>query len=228
MTFHQAAPDGQSPTPIYPASGIRGLGVVATTYPLPIRAHDPQPSGLGVSVAIEKSIASYNAVNVPELDQDGNYRLDHSTYEGGIHYGLPTGQFWIDGELDYGLESYRTTLPSSLLIPSVDYRYVGIGAHAAVTGAGGKRLAIGGRYLDVLSAGAVSDATSYGPGKTSGFALDATIHVPLGDLLFVDTTFVFRRVNLELDRSGAVAMQTTISAISDDAFSGSARIGVSF
>jgi len=207
---------------------LRGIAIQAALYPVPIHARDLQPTGVGVSVRIDKSIGSYDAANDDDLGVHGNYSLDHATYEGGVHLCYPFGQLAIDGEVDYGMDRYLTKLPSSLLVPDVDYRYLGAGGHASVVVGETARLAMGGRYLHLLSAGSVSDQMSYGGGPASGLALDGSIQVRIGDVVHLRAAFEYRRIELGFDRSGQLSKLDDIAAVTDSSFAGSAQLGVSF
>src|SRR5262249_17463394 len=174
MTFTKNPPDATSPTPDYPAAGLYGLSLAAAGDPMPDNKLDHPPAGLGIALSLQHSIGAYMSAMDPDEGTYGDYTIDHTAYEGGIHYRYPVDFVSLDGEVNYGRYSYTIAdLPGSLLIPDVDYSYLGFGGHIDVAVTDRTRVGFGAKYMYLLSAGDVSDQGWYGAGTASGIDLNA-------------------------------------------------------
>ena len=227
MTFEQNPPDSKKAPPEYPASGVNGISIAAAVYPLPVNKLDTRPSGLGFSFALEKSLGAQLSAFDPNANTYGDYTMDHTAYEGAIHYRYPIDIVSLDGEVNYG--KYGNTFSElPIEIPDTEYQYVGLGGHVEVNVTDRTRVGFGARYMYLLSAGDVSDEMWYGAGTSSGLALDASVQIPLGDLLYLRGELDYRRVALDFEQSGNVSNDLDISRIVDSTIGGSIHIGVAF
>ena len=209
----------------YPASALHGVALAAAAYPF---ATGTRPSGIGASIAIEKSAGGYLVTPATSDTPSMRYALDHLGYEAGVHVRYPFADVAVDAAVNYGKTGYATTLPMTAEIPDVDYRYLGARARVDTTFGSRARVGLGVGYQLVLGAGDIVDDAWYGAATASAYTLDASVHVPLGDSLFVTSTIDYRHFTLELDQSGDLARENAISAIADSTVSGTLQLGVVF
>jgi hypothetical protein len=229
MAFEQNPPDSQKQMPEYPASGLYGLSIGASVFPMPVNKLDTRQTGVGFSFNLEKSVGAYLSAYDPESDTYGDYSIDHTAYEGAIHYRYPVDFVTFDGDVNYGKYGYQILdLPGGVQLPDVDYSYVGLGGHLELNVTDRTRVGFGAKYMYLLNAGDVSSEEWYGSGTASGLALDANVQIPLGDMLYVRGQLDYRRVSMDFEQSGNVSNDLDISRIVDSTIGGSASIGVAF
>jgi hypothetical protein len=227
MTFEQNPPDSKMSPPEYPASGMYGISLAAAVYPLPVNKLDTRPSGVGFSFGLEKSVGAYLSAYDPVGNTYGDYTLDHTAYEGAIHYRYPIDIVSFDGEVNYG-KFGNTFSELPIQIPDTEYQYVGLGGHIEVNITDRTRVGFGAKYMYLLSAGDVSDETWYGAGTSSGLALDASVQIPIGDLLYLKGELDYRRVSLDFEQSGDVSNNLDISRLVDSTIGGTLQLGVAW
>ena len=79
-----------------------------------------------------------------------------------------------------------------------------------------------------LAAGDMADEDWYGAGKAWGAQLDANVVIPITGGLFVKAGVDYKRVKMEFEGSGALAMTWGVWDVVDSSISGSGSLGVKF
>ncbi len=220
-------PNAQTAPPSYPASGIKGVQVNAAVYPSPLKKMDGDLSGIGFTGSVSKSIGSY----LTGMDDTGygDYTIEHTAWELGVHYRYPIDIITLDGEVNYGnISTSIIDLPASIEIPDTSYSYLGAGLHLDLTVADHTTVGFGARYMYMLSTGDVADEDWYGAGTSYGYALDANFVIPLPDNLYVRGAVEYRTVHIDFEGSGAVTMAHGVWSMDDNTIAGSANVGIKF
>lgn len=220
-------PGSESPPPSYPASGIKGIMVNAAVYPMPLTKVDGDLTGIGFTLGVSKSIGSV----LTGMDDTGygDYTIEHTAWEAGVHYRYPIDIITLDGEVNYGnISTAIVDLPQSIEIPDTAYSYLGAGLHLDLTVADHTTVGFGAKYLYMLSTGDVSSEDWYGAGTSYGYSLDANFMIPLPANLFVKGALEYRTVHIDFEGSGAATMAHGVWSVDDNSIGGSANIGIKF
>ncbi len=213
--------------PSYPASNIMGFELSGAVYPLPLQRYDGRMSGIGFSFKVAKSTGA--TIVASDDTGTGEYEVDHSMYEAGLHYRYPVDQFAIDGELAYGNWSHTIVdLPESIQIPDTSYQYISAGAHVDIFPTQRSSIGFGAKYLHIMSTGDVSSQDWYGAGDAAGVVLDADFTIPLPSSLFLRGGLEYRRIWIDFDGSGDLSDYWGVGTMTDTSITGSAQIGVQF
>ncbi|MEO8839995.1 MAG: hypothetical protein ABI591_28095 [Kofleriaceae bacterium] len=227
MNFTHNPPDSVQEAPDYPAQGLAGISIQASIYPYPVNKLDYDPSGIGFSFGIQKSVGSLLTTYDADLNSYGDYVIDNTAYNGAIHYRMPFDILIADGDLSYGKFGYAIE-GLGTNIPDVDYTYLGIGGTVDLKVTDRTRAGFGAHYMYLLDAGDVSDEKWYGSGSASGLDLEAHFQIPISDMLFVRGQLDYRRVSMDFEQSGDVSNALEIGSITDSTIGGSALLGVQF
>jgi hypothetical protein len=215
--------------PDYPAQGLAGLSLGGSVYPMPINKLDVEPSGLGFSFALQKSVGSLFSAYDPDGNTYGDYTIDHTAYEGGIHYRYPTDLIVADADLNYGKYGYIIQgLPGGVQIPDVDYSYISFGGTLDLKITDRTRGGFGAHYMYLLDAGDVSDEGWYGSGSASGLDLEAHFQIPVSQALYVRGQVDYRRVSMDFEESGDVSSMLEVANIVDSTIGAQFVLGVQF
>lgn len=229
MSFAQDPPDSQMALPDYPAQGLAGLSLGGTVYPMPINKLDVDPSGIGFSFNLQKSVGSLFSAYDPDGNTYGDYTIDHTAYEGGVHYRYPTDLIIADADINYGKYGYIIQgLPGGVQIPDVDYSYISFGGTLDLKITDRTRAGFGAHYMYLLDAGDVSDETWYGSGSASGLDLEAHFQIPVSSALYVRGQLDYRRVSMDFEESGDVSSALMVSSIVDSTIGAQFVLGVQF
>ena len=227
MSFTHNPPDSVQQAPDYPAQGLAGISIQGSIYPYPVNKLDYDPSGIGFSFGLQKSVGSLLSAYDPNQNTYGDYVIDNTAYNGAIHYRMPFDMLVADADISYGKFGY-TIQGLGTNIPDVDYTYLGIGGTVDLKVTDRTRAGFGAHYMYLLDAGDVSDETWYGSGSASGLDLEAHFQIPISDMLFVRGTVDYRRVSMDFEQSGDIASALEIGNITDSTIGGSALLGVQF
>jgi hypothetical protein len=229
MSFAHDPPDSTMALPDYPAQGLAGLSLGGSVYPMPINKLDVEPSGLGFSFALQKSVGSLFSAYDPDGNTYGDYTIDHTAYEGGIHYRYPTDLIVADADLNYGKYGYIIQgLPGGVQIPDVDYSYISFGGTLDLKITDRTRGGFGAHYMYLLDAGDVSDEGWYGSGSASGLDLEAHFQIPVSQALYVRGQVDYRRVSMDFEESGDVSSMLEVANIVDSTIGAQFVLGVQF
>ena len=235
MTFAQNAdPEYPANPPSYPSTGFYGMGFSASVFPRPLEKYGNDLTGFGVTFQLQKSIGAQLESEDMVEDVFETDDLDYTQYEGALHYRYPLGIVLLDGQINYGRDSWIfEELSPNVQIPDVSYQYVGAGVDLELAVTDRTRIGFGARYMYILDAGDVSDESWYGSGTASGLALNANFKIPLGDLLYIKGTIEYRRVAMSFNGDGNLSTTENdnslgVSNITDSTVTGSAQIGVQF
>ena len=230
MTFAHDPPDSQMGTPDYPAQGLAGIALGAAVYPMPTEKLSNDPSGIGFSFHLQKSVGSLFSAYDPDANTYGDYTIDHTAYEGAIHYRIPTDYLVADADIGYGSFAYTIANDpyGGIQIPDVNYTYITLGGTLDLKATDRTRVGFGGHYMYLLDAGDVSTEESYGAGAASGLDLEAHFQIPISDALFVRGQLDYRRVSMDFEGSGNVSSMLEIGNIVDSTIGGSLELGVQF
>jgi hypothetical protein len=211
----------------YPASSIHGLGVSAAVYPAPLKKQDGDLSGIGFAFGIQHSVGSvFTAMDDTGY---GDYTMQHSAWEAGVHYRYPIDIVTIDGEVDYGNVTHTIVdLPQSIAIPDTSYSYMAAGAHLDLAVSDRASVGLGAKYLYLLSTGDISSEDWFGAGTAWGMTLDGDFVIPLPSNLFVKGDLEYRRVTIDFEGSGALVPTYGMWGATDSAITGSAVLGITF
>ena len=211
----------------YPASSIHGLQVAAEVFPAPLQKQDGGLSGIGFSFAVAHSVGS--VFTAMDSSGYGDYTLDHSQWEAGVHYRYPMGIVSIDGGVSYGNDTHTIVdLPQSVAIPDTAYSFLGAGAHLDLAVSDRASIGFGAKYLYLLDTGDISSEDWFGAGTAWGMTLDGDFVIPLPDSLYVRGDLEYRRVTLEFEGSGALVPTYGMWGATDSAITGSAVLGINF
>jgi hypothetical protein len=211
----------------YPASSIHGLGVSAEVYPAPLQKQDGGLSGIGFSFGIQHSVGS--VFTAMDSSGYGDYTMDHSAWEAGVHYRYPMDIVAIDGEVDYGNVTHTIVdLPQSIAIPDTSYSYMSAGAHLDLAVSERASVGFGAKYLYLLSTGDISSEDWFGAGTAWGMVLDGNFIIPLPSQLYVKGDLEYRRVAIDFEGSGMLVPTYGMWGATDSSITGSAVLGINF
>ena len=226
MTF-DADPNASMAPPEYPASNIQGFALDVAVYPLPVQKLDGDLSGVGFTFAIQHSVGS--VLTAMDDTGYGDYTLEHTAWDVGIHYRWPIDIVAIDAAVSYGNDTHAIVdLPESIQLPDTSVTYLGAGAHLDLRVTDGASVGFGGRYLYVMSGGDINSEDWYGAGGASGLELEGDFVVPLPGPLFVRGAIDYRRISFDFEGSGMLAQQFGMWDAVDTSIAGIAQIGVKF
>jgi hypothetical protein len=237
MSFTQNPPDFPADPPSYPATGLYGLAFEAAVYPRPLSKYSEDLTGIGFTFQLQQSVGAELDANDTVMNTYGSYDLNYTQYEGAIHYRYPMGIVMLDGQVNYGRDSWTLEgdFPASVQIPDTSYSYLGVGGDIELAVTDRTRVGFGARYMYILSAGDVSDETWYGSGDASGLELNLNFQVPLGDLLYLKGMFEYRRISMDFEGDGNLSVPDqsvdgtlAVSNIVDSSIGGNVQIGVKF
>ncbi|MEO8548820.1 MAG: hypothetical protein ABI678_02560 [Kofleriaceae bacterium] len=229
MSFAHDPPDSQMALPDYPAQGLAGLSLGGSVYPMPVNKLDTDPSGIGFSFALQKSVGSLFSAYDPDGNTYGDYTIDHTAYEGGVHYRYPTDLIVADADINYGKYGYIIQgLPGGVQIPDVDYSYISFGGTLDLKITDRTRGGFGAHYMYLLDAGDVSDEGWYGSGSASGLDLEAHFQIPVSQALYVRGQVDYRRVSMDFEESGDVSSMLEVANIVDSTIGAQFVLGVQF
>jgi hypothetical protein len=220
-------PDANGSPPDYPGQTLKGFAARAGVFPMPIKKTDGELSGIGFSLGVQHSVLSTFAA----MDDTGygDYTLNHSAWDMGVHYRYPVDFVTLDAGAEFGNFTHTIVdLPESVQIPDTSYSYLGLGAHLDLKVAEGTTVGFGARYMYLLSAGDISDQNWYGAGKAWGATLNGDFVIPIASSLYVRGDVEYRRVKVDFEGSGDLTMEWGVWDVVDSSISGSASIGVKF
>lgn len=225
LTFSADNPGG--PTP-YAGVPHKSIGVAAEFYPFPRTKLDGDLSGIGFSVALSHSIGS--TVSFDNGTDITDYVINQSSFDAGIHYRTPIGSLVsIDGHVDYSRNSYVISgADETVDVPDTEYSYLGAGASLDLNIADRATVGFGAKYLYMLDVGDISSDSFYGPGRASGYGLDASFVVPLPKQLFVKGALAYEHVTIEFDGTGQITEDEGVTEASDSMVGGSVNVGIQF
>jgi hypothetical protein len=225
MLFSQD-PESKVAVPDYPASTLKGFAAQVAVYPIPQQKADGRLQGLGFTLDVARSVGAI----LPAMDETGygDYTLDHTAWEGAVHYRWPIDIVAIDASANYGRISHElpSDFPASVAIPDTSYSYLGAGVHVDLNVTDRATVGAGARYMYLLGAGMVTEQDWYGAGRAGGFALDGNFVIPLPHRLFVKGTVDYRRIKIDFEGSGMIAQERGVWDVVDSAISGTANIGI--
>lgn len=211
-------------------SGVpsKGLEVNAAVYPFPKEKFDSGLNGLGFTAGISKSAGSW--VTFDDGDSVGEYAINQSAYNLGIHYRHNLGSLIaIDGGASYGHSIYKfPDVPTAFETPDTDYSYFGLGAKLDLNIANKATVGFGGRYMYILDTGDVTSEDFFGPGRASGYGLDADFVIPLPKDLFVRGAIAYDKYNIAYDGVGTITDEESVSESNDSTVNGSLNVGIAF
>ncbi len=226
MTF-DADPNATMAPPEYPASNIQGFALDVAVYPLPVQKLDGDLSGVGFTFAIQHSVGS--VLTAMDDTGFGDYTMEHTAWDVGLHYRWPIDIVAIDAALSYGNDTHSIIdLPESIQLPDTSVTYLGAGAHLDLRVTDRATVGFGGRYLYVLSGGDINSEDWYGAGGASGLELEGDFVVPLPGPLFVRGAVDYRRISFDFEGSGQLAQDFGMWSAVDTSIAGVAQIGVKF
>ncbi len=220
-------PTSKGSPPEYPGQTLKGFTASAAVYPLPRQKNDGQLSGVGFSLDISHSVLSTFAA----MDDTGygDYTLNHSAWELGVHYRWPIDFVSIDVDGNFGNFTHTIVdLPESVQIPDTSYSYLGAGARLDLRVTEGTTVGFGARYMYLLSAGDISDQDWYGAGTAWGAALDGNFVIPITSGLYVKGGVEYRRVKVSFEGSGMLSETWGVWDVVDSSISGTGTLGVKF
>jgi hypothetical protein len=218
----------QDPAPTYPAQSLKGIATHFAVYPMPLQKQDGDLSGVGFTLDLAHSIASV----LPAMDETGygDYTLTHTAWETGVHYRYPIDMFAFDGAVKFGNVTHAlpSDFPESVPIPDTSYSYLAASAHVDLTVTERAKIGVGATYMYLLSAGMVTEQDWYGAGKAGGFTLDGNVVIPLPRRLYINGGIEYRRIKIDFEGSGELAMQFGVWNVVDSAVSANANLGIGF
>ncbi len=236
MSFQQNPPDFPATPPSYPSTGLDGLAMRGAVYPFPVNKNGWDLTGIGFEFSLQQSLGASLGANDTVNDTYGQYSLNYTAWEGGIHYRYPLGSLvTVDGSVNYGRSSYtlESDFPSTVQIPDTSYQYLSAGADIELNVTERMRINFGGRWLYLLDTGDVSSEDWYGSGSAGGLQLHLGFKVPLGDLLYLRGQVEYMRVSMDFNGDGNLSTPEDddslgVSNITDSSIGGNVQIGVAF
>ncbi len=206
----------------------KGLEVNAVIYPFPLKKFDGGLSGIGFSFNIAHSAGS--VVTQDDGDNVGDYNINQSSFDAGIHYRQPLGDLiTLDGHVNYGKNSYSISdAPMTFEVPDTDYSYMGAGVSLDLNIAGRASVGFGAKYLYMLDVGDISSVDWYGPGRASGYGVDANFVVPLPKRLYVQGAIGYEHVSIDFDGVGQITDDEGVVSSSDGTVAGQVNLGIEF
>ncbi len=226
MTF-EADPNATQSPPEYPASGITGLSLNAAVYPFPTQKMDGDLSGIGFTFAIAHSVGS--VLTAMDDTGYGDYTLEHTAWELGVHYRWPIDIVSIDIEAALGNDTHTIVdLPESIQLPDTAVTYLGGGGHVYLHVTDHSSIGFGAKYLYVASAGDINSEDWFGAGSAWGLILDTDFTVPVYGPLFARGGIEYRRISFDFEGSGMLAQQLGMWSAVDSSIGFTAQLGVKF
>jgi hypothetical protein len=211
-------------------SGVpsKGLEINAAVYPFPKDKFDSGLNGIGFTASISKSAGSY--VTFDDGEEVGEYTINQSAYNVGVHYKHNLASLLsIDGAASYGHSTYKfPDVPEAFETPDTDYSYFGLGAKLDLNIANKATVGFGGRYMYILDTGDVTSEDFFGPGRASGYGLDAEFTIPLPKDLFVRGALAYDKYNITYDGVGQITEDEGVSESNDSTVNGSVNVGIKF
>ena len=217
----------ETPPTEYPGTSSKGVSVHAAFYPFPTKKVDGRLSGIGATFSLYHAVGS--TVTSDEGDQVVDYSIDQSGWDVGLHYRLPLDMINLDFQAFYGQDDYIISGASAEFdVPDTGYRYIGAGAAVELQITDHSSIGFGAKYFDVLDTGDLSGQMWYGPGATSGLALNANFTVPLPSKMFVRGDLSYKRFTLEPTGGGDITDMNGVDSATDTTVQASVELGVSF
>jgi hypothetical protein len=221
-------PEAKESPPSYPASSIKGFAAQVAVFPMPTQKYDGRLSGLGATFDIKRSVGA----TITAMDETGygDYTLEHSAWEAGIHYRYPIDIVTIDGSANFGNVTHALggDFPQSVAIPDTAYSYLGGGIHIDLQVTDKATVGAGARYMYLLGAGMVTEQDWYGAGKANGVAFDGNFTIPLPKNLYVKGGIEYRRIKIDFEGSGELTQAWGVYDTTDSDVTGTGNIGVQF
>lgn len=219
-------PEGDSDNLQDYAARSKGIQLGVSFYPMPTKKMDGIQSGVGFSFGMYRSAGSEVGADTDETV--GNYAINQSGFEGAIHYRQPLGLLSVDGEVGYGHHNYVLSSDFPLEVPDTQYSAFHAGAHVDLHVTDRASIGFGGKLFYVLDNGDMSSLDWYGPGSSSGLALDASFVVPLPKQLFIRGELAYRRFSTSLDGAGIITEEEAVFTTADATMNGSVNLGIQF
>jgi hypothetical protein len=211
-------------------SGVpsKGLELNAAVYPFPKDKFDSGLNGLGFTAGVSKSAGSW--VTFDDGEAVGEYAISQSSYNVGIHYRHNLHSLIaIDGGATYGHSIYKfPDVPTAFETPDTDYSYFGLGAKLDLNIANKATVGFGGRYMYILDTGDVTSEDFFGPGRASGYGLDADFVIPLPKDLFIRGALAYDKYTIEYDGVGTITDEEGVYESNDSTVNGSLNVGIQF
>lgn len=211
-------------------SGVpsKGLEINAAVYPFPRDKFDSGLNGLGFTAALSKSAGSW--VTFDDGEAVGEYAINQSAYNVGIHYRHNLASLIaIDGGATYGHSVYRfPDVPEAFETPDTNYSYFGLGAKLDLNIANKATVGFGGRFMYILDTGDVTSEDFFGPGRASGYGLDADFVIPLPKNLYVRGAIAYDKYTIEYDGVGTITDEEGVYESNDSTVNGSVNVGINF
>ena len=206
----------------------KGLEVNALIYPFPLKKVDGDLSGIGFSFNIAHSAGS--VVTFDDGENVGEYTINQSSYDAGIHYRQPLGDLIaIDGHVNYGKNSYIIEdAPETFEVPDTSYSYLGAGVNVDLNIANRATVGFGAKYMYVLDVGDISSVDWYGPGRASGWGLNGNFVIPLPKQLYLQGALDYEHYSIEFDGVGQITEDEGVSTSSDSTVAGRLNVGIQF
>lgn len=204
------------------------LAVDAAFYPFPKEKRNGQLQGVGFSFGVNQSLGS--TVTFDDLEEVGEYSIDSHGWNAAVHYRKPVGSYFaVDGEVGYGRQTYNIQdAPETFEVPNTSYHALHVGGHVDLSVTDRATVGFGGKYFHVLESGDLSSVDWYGPGRTSGLALDASFVIPLPAKLFVRGDFVYSRFKTSFDGAGIITEEEGAFEAVDSTVGITAKVGIDF
>lgn len=226
-SFNVGAENQEGPQQ-YSAVPSKGFAINAEVYPFPRDKFDSGLNGLGFTANLTKSAGSW--VTFDDNETVGEYSINQSTYDVGIHYRHNlTNLFAIDGGASYGHSIYKfPDVPETFETPDTDYSYLGVAAKLDLNIANKATVGFGGRFMYILDTGDVTSDEFYGPGRASGYGLDADFIIPLPKDLFVRGALAYTKYSIAFDGIGTITDEEGAYESNDSTVNGSVNVGIAF
>ena len=217
----------EQPPTEYPGTQSKGLSLHAAFYPWPTKKLDGRLSGLGITGSVYKSLGS--TVTSDEGDQVVDYSVDQNGYDLAVHYRLPFDLVNLDFQAFYGTDNYIIQGASENFdVPDTSYSFIGVGAAVELQITEHAKIGFGAKYFDILDTGDLSGMDWYGPGATSGLALNANFTIPLPQKMFVRGDISYKRFTLEPTGGGQITDDMGVESATDTTVAASVEVGVAF
>jgi hypothetical protein len=206
----------------------KGLGVEAAFYPFPKKKIDGIQSGVGFSFGVGKSLGSL--VTFDDLEEVGDYVINQTAWNANVHYRAALGtSFAIDGSVGYGQSNYVIEdAPMTFEVPNTAYSYLTVGGKVDLAITERSSVGFGAKWMYVLDTGDLSSVEWYGPGGSSGLALDGNFTVPLPANLFIKGELSYSRIKTTFDGVGVITEEEGVSEAVDSTVAANVKLGISF
>jgi hypothetical protein len=226
-SFNVVAENQEGPQQ-YSSVPSKGLEVNAAVYPFPRDKFDSGLNGLGFTAGLSKSAGSW--VTFDDGEAVGEYGINQSSYNVGIHYRHNLHSLIaIDGGATYGHSTYKfPDVPEAFETPDTDYSYFGLGAKLDLNIANKATVGFGGRYMYILDTGDVTSEDFFGPGRASGYGLDADFVIPLPKDLYIRGALAYDKYTISYDGVGIITEEDGVSESNDSTVNGSLNVGIQF